>query len=162
MSELKEDVNAAEAEKALDTLKVLVLEDFSFSDVQLDALADILVARLSKPDREWFNEIATSVLKHPKWQVLLGQWLRNHENGIAQAPVIDPSWSRGAGAGELSPVKCEGCGEMFQPTVRGQRFHNNECAAIPEKKRREEEAAHPQQGQTAGMGGVSFGHINQS
>jgi hypothetical protein len=87
-------------------------------------------------ERPWFFEVA-QMLKIPLWQTLWGQWRRNQENGMAQAPVLDPGWE-GELTGEYGMEErgCDECGEVFKPSNPGARFCSNKCGAAVEKRER--------------------------
>lgn len=101
--------------------------DGKLTDSHLDALAEILILKFEPQAQSWIKEIAQYVLNRPLWQVLLGQFIRNHENGMAQSPIFDPGWDVNY-AGQIENAKCEGCGQEFKPQRYGQRFCSNACA----------------------------------
>jgi Zn finger protein HypA/HybF involved in hydrogenase expression len=86
----------------------------------LNEAANLLLGRLDSSVREYAIEVADTVLKIPRWQLLLGAIVARHEQGALQAPTLDPSW-RSVELVEAHLI-CARCSKEFEPDRFGQRM----------------------------------------
>jgi hypothetical protein len=119
---------------AFDLIEQALKEGYQFNDAQKDLGIRISLDALAPTERPWFFEVA-AMLRLPLWQALWGQWRRNQENGMAQAPVLDPSWREVAPDAQrygLEDKTCPVCKQSFTPKQQGQIFCSPACAVSVE------------------------------
>ena len=99
----------------------------------LEEAANMILNQLTPSIRNYAFEVADLVLKVPRWQLLLGSLLAQHESGSMVSPSIDPSWR------ELERVEaratCEECKKEFLPKKFGQRYCSNDCGNVASGRR---------------------------
>ena len=125
----KEDLDFAFA-----VIEEALKENMRFTNEQKDLCVRVTIEALAPTERPWFYEVA-QMNKIPLWQVLWGQWRRNQENGMAQAPICDPGWE-GEITGDygLEERECPICETVFAPKAVGQIYCSNKCGAEQERR----------------------------
>jgi len=100
----------------------------------LDEAANQLIGILPSSLKDYIFELADTVLKIPRWQLLLGAVVAQNECGNLTNPSIDPSWRQVEYA--ISQHNCEyqGCGKVFIPLRFGQKFCSSLCGNLYRKE----------------------------
>jgi hypothetical protein len=99
----------------------------------LEEAANMILNQLTPSIRNYAFEVADLVIKVPRWQLLLGCLLAQHESGSMVAPVIDPAWRQM----EIVEARatCEECKVEFLPKKFGQRYCSNQCGNLASARR---------------------------
>jgi Zn finger protein HypA/HybF involved in hydrogenase expression len=92
---------------------------------RMEQAATLLINQLPQNIRDFALEVSDIVLKIPRWQFVSGCMLARYEEGMLQAPSLEPGWVHDTMI-EVRSV-CEMCGETFEPKRLKQRFCSNEC-----------------------------------
>jgi len=100
----------------------------------LDDAATLLLRQLVPSIRDYAFELADIVLKIPRWQLVLGAVLMQHESGTLQAPSIDPSWRQIEVAIGRSICGYAKCKKEFIPKRFGEVFCSPECGVAKKKE----------------------------
>ena len=99
------------------------VRELSLND-RLEEAANLLLEQFQPSVKLFAMEVADIVLKIPRWQLLVGSMLAQHESGCLPAPSIDPSWAH-----ERTDNKrtCKFCGQEFSPFKPFQDYCTNSC-----------------------------------
>ena len=101
----------------------------------LEAAANLLLAQFTPAVRGFAEEVADIVLKIPRWQLVCGSVLAQHEGGSLPAPSIDPAWIHETS--ETGMRECAFCHETFTPFKAFQRYCSNVCGNAARREERD-------------------------
>ncbi|MEM2125700.1 MAG: hypothetical protein QXQ53_04815 [Candidatus Methanosuratincola sp.] len=96
----------------------------------LENAANLLLSVLEPRVRDFAFEVADVVLKIPRWQLLLGSLVAQHESGSLPSPSIDPAWVDIADRLPSLSSTCPTCNKTFTPKRYGQRYCSNLCGTL--------------------------------
>ena len=107
----------------------------------LEDAANLLLSMLQPALKNFSMELADITLKIPRWQLLLGSLVSQHECGTLTAPSIDPSWRQVEAI--IGKSICGECQKEFTPKRIQQKYCSQECGEMVRK--REMEKRHEKQ-----------------
>lgn len=109
----------------------LIEESFHGS---LEDAANLLLSLLLPSIRDYAIELADITLKIPRWQLILGSLMAQHESGTLTAPSIDPAWRQVELLIEKSICQYSLCKKQFSPKRFGQKYCSNLCGDMVRKE----------------------------
>jgi hypothetical protein len=107
---------------------------------ELEKAANLILALFPSGIREFAEEVADIVLKIPRWQLVAGSLLTQHDMGMLVSPTLDPGWRTMEkipnGKEICTYPKCSLPNREFVPKRYGQKYCSNECSAEDRKSGR--------------------------
>lgn len=101
--------------------------------ISLEEAANLILSNLEPAVRDFAFEIADTVLKIPRWCLLLGSLLAQYESGTLVSPSIDPAWISEKAVRDTTRV-CAHCYREFTPKRLNQKYCSNTCGVLAQQR----------------------------